>query len=117
MPMSFLLWHALQTSDASHGESGKRASMDRRSGETVIVFGADTPEFRRCFRIDVAWVVRAQPSPSAPPGSGAALSVGVSRSGPASSPRSFRCVGRTRSESSRQPASRYMPSRIVATLW
>ncbi|KYF52493.1 hypothetical protein BE04_06265 [Sorangium cellulosum] len=67
MPLNFLLWNALRTSDTSHGEAGKRVSLQREAGETVLVFHADTQEFRRRFGVthacDAIFFYKRPPAP------------------------------------------------------
>jgi hypothetical protein len=52
MPMNFLLWQALETSATSHHEEGRGASIKREEGEVVLVFHADTADFRRRFGVE-----------------------------------------------------------------
>jgi hypothetical protein len=42
-------WEHLLAPGTGHGESGRRVSIDRRPGEQIRMFLADTPEFRKHF--------------------------------------------------------------------
>lgn len=53
-PLNVLLWDCLEHRATSCSERGTSASIQKRSGETVLVFRTDSDEMRRAFGLQKA---------------------------------------------------------------